>query len=118
MLILQLLKKIASLIREMSDVEFNIIFENIDVSEKEKIVLQRAIQDSKNKAEVIAASLGQKVIGADDINFEYSVGKRMGEQEKYMTKSIAINDIDDLSSKLKNPVKTISKSIDIVWITE
>lgn len=117
---LKVIEKIAVLMETMSDIEYGVEFEISDEPEKEQIVLQSAINDSKNKAEMIAASLGQKVIGIEDVNYEYTTGERNYEYsgERNLAKSIVVDDVDDLASQLKNPIKTIRKAINIIWITE
>lgn len=117
---LKTVEKITLLMESMSDIEYEIEFEISDEPKKEQIVLQSAINDSKNKAEMIAASLGQKIIGIEDVNYEYTTGERNYEYsgERNLAKSITVDDVDDLASQLKNPIKTIRKAINIIWIME
>ena len=104
----------------MSDIEYAVAFEISDEPEKEQIVLQSAINDSKSKAEMIASSLGKKIIGIEDVNYEYTTGERNRDYsgERNLCKSITVDDVDDLASQLKNPVKNIKKAINIIWIME
>ena len=104
----------------MSDIEYRIAFEISDEPEKEQIVLQSAINDSKSKAEMIASSLGKRIVGVEDVNYEYTTGERNYDYsgERNLCKSISIDDVDDLASQLKNPVKNIKKAINIIWIIE
>lgn len=117
---LKAVEKIAYLMENMSDIEYDIEFEISDEPEKAKIVIQSAIDDSKSKAEMIAASLGQKIIGIQDISYEYSAGEYVydGGEGRNLAKSITVDDVDDLASQLKNPTKEIRKVINIIWITE
>lgn len=117
---LKAVEKIALLMETMSDIEYKVEFEISDEPEKERLVLKSAIDDSRNKAEMIAASLGHKVVGIEDVNYEYTTGGRYFEYSVAgnLAKSIAVDDVDDLASQLKNPIKTIRKAINIIWITE
>lgn len=117
---LKAVEKIAILMETMSDIEYGVEFEISDEPEKEQIVLQSAIDDSRSKAKMIAASLGQEVIGVEEVNYEHSTYERNYDcsGERNIAKSILVDDIDDLAGQLKNPVKTIRKAINIIWITE
>lgn len=115
---MQMEERIAELLKKMSDVEYSMEFELSDENEMEKHVLQSAIEDSRKKAEMIAEALGQKIIGADDVNYEYSSGDDVCVQERCLAKPLAAAAVNDLSSRLKNPVKKISKSINIAWKIE
>lgn len=117
---LKAVEKIAVLMEKMSDIEYEVEFGISDESQKEQIVLQSAINDSKNKAEIIAASLGKKIIGIEDINYEYTTGERNYDYsgKRNLAKSIVVDDIDDLASQMKNPIKNIKKAINIIWIME
>lgn len=117
---LKIVEKIAVLMETMSDIEYDVEFEISDEPEKEQIVLQSAINDSKNKAEMIATSLGKKIIGIEDINYEYTTGERNYDYrgERNLAKSVVIDDVNDFASQLKNPTKNIRKAINIIWIME
>ncbi len=116
---LKVLEKMSVLMEQMSDIECNVSFEISDEREKEQIVLQSAINDSKSKAEMIATSLGKKIVGIEDVNYEYTAGERSDYSgERNLAKSITVNDVNDLASQLKNPVKHIKKTINIIWIME
>ncbi|SFB92955.1 SIMPL domain-containing protein [Ruminococcus albus] len=117
---LKAVEKIAILMESMSDIEYEVAFEISDEPEKEQIVLQSAINDSKSKAEMIASSLGKKIIGIEDVNYEYTTGERNYDYsgERNLCKSICVDDVNDLASQLKDPVKNIRKAINIIWIME
>ncbi|MCR5166182.1 MAG: SIMPL domain-containing protein [Oscillospiraceae bacterium] len=117
---LKAVEKIAVLMESMSDIEYAVAFEISDEPEKEQIVLQSAINDSKSKAEMIASSLGKKIIGIEDVNYEYTTGELNYDYsgERYLCKKISVDDENDLASQLKNPVKSIKKAINIIWIME
>lgn len=116
---LKVVEKIAVLMETMSDIEYVVSFEFIDESEKEQVVLQSAINDSKKKAEIIAASLGKKIIGVEDIDYDCTSGElNFDNNVRHIAKSVSVEDNNDLASQLKNPIKKIHKSINIDWIME
>ncbi|MCQ2460210.1 MAG: SIMPL domain-containing protein, partial [Ruminococcus sp.] len=79
-----------------------------------KLVLTEAIKDSRRKAELIAETLGQKITGLEEADFEYA------EEIQLMRSApmLKANSCDSLASQLNNPVQTISKNISMVWISE
>lgn len=111
---LSALSKITSLLAELSNVEYNVSFDFSDGAEKEKQVLNAAINNSREKAEIIASSLGKTIQGVDEINFETPYGGKI----RNLAKSVCVDDVPDLETMLKNPTKTITKYIYIDWIIE
>lgn len=61
-----------------------------------------------------------KMIGVEEVNYKYTTGKRNYDYsgERNLAKSIVVDDVDDFAGQLKNPIKTIRKAINIIWITE
>lgn len=112
---LSALSKMTSLLEELSNVEYNISFELSDETEKEKQVIEAAIQDSKTKAEVIASSLGQTIQGCEDISLDCMSHINL---QRGLAKALSIDDYISLETMLKKPTKEISKSINIIWIAE
>lgn len=108
------LSQITSLLGELNNVEYNVDFDFSDEDEKVKQVIDAAINNSREKAELIASSLGKTIQGVDEINFDTPYGGKY----RSLAKSICIEDIPDLETMLKNPTKTITKSIYIDWIIE
>lgn len=115
---LKAVEKIAFLMEAMTDIEYTIDFELSDKAEKEKSVINSAIADSRSKAEMIAASLGKKIVGAEDVNYEYSSGMCTFGSERAAAKFINADSFNDLASQLKAPVKSIRKEINIIWKAE
>ena len=113
---LSLLSRITSTLGELSDVEYNVSFDLSDEISKEKQVIDAAVNNSREKAELIVASLGKTVQGVDEVNFEnpYSCNIKY----RSLAKSVCVDDSPSLETMLKNPTQTISKSIYIDWIIE
>lgn len=112
---LALVEEMTSLLEKLSDVEYEIEFSLSNEQEKSKEVLSAAIADSASKAEIIAESLGQKIVGVGSVDFDYS------ESERPMLRGLAKFDeaySTSLASNLKIPTKTISRSICIEWEVE
>lgn len=107
-------ERVKSLLAELQDVEYNISTELANRGEKEHEVMHAAVADSRQKAELIASALGQKIVGMDEVNFEFT------DQSNGMLRcaKACCADCDSLASKLQTPVVNISKSIDITWIAE
>lgn len=108
------LSKITSLLGELNNVEYDVDFDFSDEAEKERQVIDAAISNSREKAEIIASSLGKTIKGVDEISFEHPSGGRHWN----VAKSVCVDDVPDLETMLKNPTKTITKSIYIDWIME
>ena len=104
------------LMGNMSDIGYNIEAELSDEDEKAKIVLKSAIEDSRHKAELIASALGKKLVGAEEVNYEYTSDRSQFSAEPYRGGASPV--MENLASRLKNPVKTIKKSVDIIWNVE
>lgn len=81
-----------------------------------KELMQEALADSKEKAELIASSVGQKIIGIDTfklsdrysrVQFELMMQPRMGSRpERAAT----------LSDQLKAPTTEETESVEVVWL--
>lgn len=111
---LSLLSKITSLLEDMSDVTYDVDFCLSDKASKEKQVIEAAIKKSREKAEMIASSLGQKVLGVDEVSYEHP-----SDVFTYnLAKSVTVEDRPDMEAMLKNPTETITKHIYISWIIE
>lgn len=108
------LSKITSLLAELNNVEYDVDFDLSDRAEKEKQVIDAAISNSREKAEIIASSLGKTIQGVDEISLDTPSAGR----HRNLAKSICVDDVPDLETMLMNPTKTITKSIYIDWIIE
>ncbi len=112
------LEKITMTLTEMSDISFSLGFSLSNESECADEVVKKAVEDSRNKAEVIARSLNMNIVGANDVRYSYSSYDEPTERTRgILVKSITVED-DDLASKLKNAVVKISRTVEIEWIAK
>ncbi|MCR4796696.1 MULTISPECIES: SIMPL domain-containing protein [Ruminococcus] len=111
---LSALSKLTSLLEELSNVEYDVAFYLSDEADKEKQVIDAAINNSREKAEMIASSLGKKIEGVEEIRFEHPSDARY----RALAKAACADGCNSLETMLKLPTKTISKSIYIDWIME
>lgn len=111
---LTVLSRLTSLLGELDDVEYVVRFNFSDEAEKEKQVIDAAIRDSREKAELIASSLGKTIQGVDEISFDTP------HRGKYcsVARSICVDDTPELETMLKHPTKTITNYIYVDWIME
>ena len=80
-------------------------------------MLKAAIMNSKKRAELLAEALGQKITGSEEVLFN-DYGGSMDWMESEQCR--AIHKIGDTSnaSRLSSPKETISKSVEVTWLTE
>ena len=99
---------------------FNYVEYNVDPlldnhNEKEKLVINAAVEDSRNKAEMIISSLNCSIIGFEEIQHDY--------KPDYYTPSVcykigAVEPFNSQSAKLSNRKISITKNVNIVWLTD
>lgn len=106
------LSKITSLLGELNNAEYDVDFDFINEDEKVKQVIDAAIKDSREKAELIASSVGKTIQGIDEVSLDIQSDFKSGS----LAKSICVEDSSALETRLKNPTKTVYKSINIDWI--
>lgn len=111
---LSALSAMTALLGELTNVTYNVDFDLSDYPDKEKQVIEAAIGNSREKAEIIACSLGKTIQGVDTVHLEYAANGAY----RTLARAASMDDCADLETKLKNPTKTISKSISIDWIVE
>lgn len=105
----------------ISKYEFNVeLSENYDVSNIEEIhkeLLKSAIEDSKNKAEMLASFAGEKIAGIKTLKTFNNKFHSNDEDEGYMLDDI-FKIIESKSSLLSSPTVEESESVEIVWLLE
>ena len=107
---------IVSLLEKMSDVEYDVKFKLENETEKEQQVLSMALNNSKEKAEKIASSLGSHINGFKEIIYEFN---EKHNEDVYRCAYCADESIPkSLASDLKNPKIEISKTVEIIWLTD
>ena len=107
-----------SLIR---DKKLNVFFDiKYSISNRQAVhdeLLAEAVADSREKAELIARSTGQKIIGIDEVvkndYFTVSAGslRSRGNEKEYSRKAM-------LSDKLSAPLEEESESVTVTWKVE
>lgn len=108
---------ITELLEDMSGVTYNIEFRLDDKSEKEQLVMSEAVNNSREKAEKLAKALGSRITGFEEIQYRFSEST-----DDYELCDIAPmcngSPPKPLAADLKNPKIKISKSVEIIWITD
>lgn len=108
---------ITDVLSGFSDIDYSFGYELKDIEAKENEVLARAIKNSRLKAEAIAECTGQAVTGAEEIRYEFPA--EVNEQGfDRMCFAAAGSSKMRRADKLSLPKITVSKSVDITWITE
>lgn len=108
---------ITDVLSSFSDIDYSFGYELKDIEEKENEVLARAIKNSRLKAEAIAECTGQSVTGAEEIRYELPAEMNEHGLDR-MCFAAAGSSKMRRADKLSLPKITISKSVDITWITE
>lgn len=105
----------AGIIRDEINATYNETFCLSNFESAKKSVLQEALLDSKKKAEIIAETLGQKVVGIESAKCdEYS--DDVGDGIEYMCCEQERG--GSLASMLSPDTISVDKSIDVTWIIE
>ncbi len=109
---------LTEMIREQNfSVGFDCNYHIIDKKQLRDELMKEALADSKEKAEFIAESMGQKIVGID--NVEYT--RYDGDEWLYCEGERGIiSECHDmpLSNQLEAPLKKESETIDVVWLIE
>lgn len=83
-------------------------------SEKEKLVINSAVEDSRSRAEMLISSLGCNITGFEEIEYNYrdsyspSVCHKIGDVKRSVSKA----------SRLANEKIIINKDVSVVWLTD
>lgn len=107
------------------EAEYTLSFLFADKAELQKQLLLEAIENSKNKADMIASSMNMKIIGIEEIKSPYGY--------RSLAKSICVESFDDkledllsghstidtsTSDMLNTPQKELSETVEVIWLTE
>lgn len=109
-------ESIITLLEQTTDVEYDVRFKLKNKSEKEEIVMNAAVKDSKDKAEKLATALGSQITGFQTIRYDFDDRKIRSVVDSISACCSAPT--ESLASDLKNPKIEISKSVDIIWTTD
>lgn len=109
---------ITELLEDMSGVTYNIEFRLDDKSEKEQLVMSEAVNNSREKAEKLAKALGSRITGFEEIQYRFSESADDYELCDIFSITSPNDSPKPLAADLKNPKIKISKSVEIIWITD
>lgn len=111
------LERMTELLGTLSETEYHISYALSDLAGKEQQVLRSAVEDSRRRAEMIAAAVGQKICGIEDVNCEYAGGNDLC-TDRMLAKCEGAVLRNGLADRLMKPEQTVSKEVQIVWRTE
>lgn len=103
------------------DVNYNIEYKVSNLAEIHRQLLKEALSDSKRKAEIVAETMNQHIIGIDSMNtsdiknpIKYKdIPKIQNEEIRGVPQSKT-----PLTDNLEPPVNTESETVEAVWIME
>ena len=91
-------------------------------SEKNQIVLMAAVADAKEKAEKLAVALNTKIIGFEEILSDFQGNSRPLPRENddifFDVMSMFKSEKTSLAAQMGNPKIKISKSVNVIWLTD
>lgn len=108
---------ITDVLSGFSDIDYSFDYELKDIDTKENEVMARAIENSREKAAAIASCTGMAVVGAEEIRYEYPAETSEQGMDRLFCAAKG-SSLSRRADKLSLPKITVSKSVDIVWITE
>ncbi len=112
---------ITHLLENVENTEYNLSFKFEDENEKEQLVIMKAVENSKSKAEQITNALGTKIIGFKEVVSEFNgQDYLLNDKNDIFCDSMSIfqSEKKSLASQISNPKIPISKSVDVIWLTE
>lgn len=108
-------ESIINVLQGFNYIEYDIdpLLENLN--QKEKLVINAAVEDSRNKAEMIISSLNCSIIGFEEIQHDYKTD--------YYTLSVchkigSVEPSDSQAAKLSNRKISITKNVNVIWLTD
>ena len=115
---LSILHQITALLESQDNADYRIDFRLTDRKAAEETVMRAAFADSRKKAEMLADMLGQKITGAEKVNYEFSGDEAAEEQYRGAAAAAGCAPNELFADRLQTPVITIRKIVDITWIAE
>lgn len=109
---------ITKLLEDISGVTYDIEFKLNDKSEKEQLVMSTAVSNSKEKAEKLAKALGSHITGFEEIKYRFSESIDDYELCGIFRSMSSDDSTKPLAADLKNPKIEISKSVEVIWLTD
>ena len=108
---------VVKLLAKIDNMEYDIKFKFNDESEKDQIVMMAAVADAREKAEKLAAAMGTKINGYKEIMYEFNNYSAVAVCCREAERSPE-NFSDTLAAQMGNHKIEISKSVDVIWLTE
>lgn len=100
-------------------IEMDVSFKLSNLFEVHNQLLKEAVLDSRKKAEMIAETMGQKVVGIEQLDAGSRYNHYDAEDREYFAKYIhKIGETHSISNKLKAPYCTEYENVEVVWIIE
>lgn len=93
---------------------YNYISNILDIH---KELLKEAIVDSKAKAEIIASTMNQKIIGIDKVLFGDKYG-RIETEEEFFEEHVHALRGSSLSDELTADTQTVKECVEVDWVIE
>ena len=102
--------------KEDFDSDLSIRYFTSNILDIHKELLREAIEDSKAKAEIIASTMGQKIIGIDKVLFGDQFGRIETEEDFFEKKIHCIG--SSLSDELSADKQAVKENVEVDWIIE
>ena len=113
---------VTELIENTDNIDYNINFRFENESEKNQIVLMAAVADEKEKAEKLAVALNTKIIGFEEILSDFQGNSRSLPRENdnifFDAMSMFKSERTSLAAQMGNHKIKISKSVNVIWLTD
>ncbi len=99
--------------------DIDVSFELSNIEKLHNELIKEAVLDSKKKAEMIAETMGQKVIGINELNAgDRYKNYEIQEREYSPSHMICETNSCSISDKLKAPFHMEDESVEVEWIIE
>ncbi len=115
---MMILNEISDIIKEHGfKAEMDVTFKVSDLISKHNVLLQEAVRNSKERAELIAESMCHKIIGIDSLDTCGYDNNDSDEKEYFSKHSYKMGD-NSISNKLRSPVSKEYVSVEVKWIID
>lgn len=108
---------ITDLITDINGISYHIEYKLKNIHEKEQSVISEAVNDSREKAEKLARALNCKIKGFEEINCSADRFRDAYEFSDIL-KPLCDNGKKSLATELQNKKIEISKTVEIMWLTD
>lgn len=117
---MKFLNRLSEIIGKCSfDVEMDVSFKLSNMIEVHNQLIKEAVIDSRKKAEMIAETMGQKVVGIEELSLDDRYNNFDSEEKEYCAPSInVIGETHSISDKLRSPLCIEYENVEVDWIIE